>query len=65
MDGEKSNDFVQFIDGIELVNQQLGEVLGEMGIQPIPAVGEHTEAILRSLGRDAGAIDALRAAGAI
>ena len=34
-------------------------------MDPIPAVGEHTEAILRSLGRDAGAIDALRAAGAI
>jgi crotonobetainyl-CoA:carnitine CoA-transferase CaiB-like acyl-CoA transferase len=31
----------------------------------IPAVGEHTEAILRELGRDAAAIAALRAAGAI
>ncbi|MGF6528342.1 CaiB/BaiF CoA transferase family protein [Variovorax sp. PvP013] len=34
-------------------------------MDPIPAVGEHTEAILRALGRDAAAIDALRAAGAI
>lgn len=31
----------------------------------IPAVGEHTEAILRELGRDAAAIQGLRAAGAI
>ena len=32
---------------------------------PIPAVGEHTEAILRSLGHDAASIDQLRASGAI
>jgi molecular chaperone GrpE len=38
--GEKSNDFQQFVDGIGLVNQQLNEVLGEMGIQPIISVGE-------------------------
>jgi crotonobetainyl-CoA:carnitine CoA-transferase CaiB-like acyl-CoA transferase len=31
----------------------------------IPAVGEHTEAILRALGRDEGAIAALREAGAV
>ncbi|WP_374670131.1 CaiB/BaiF CoA transferase family protein, partial [Ramlibacter sp.] len=31
----------------------------------IPAVGEHTEAILRELGRDAEAIAALRASGAV
>lgn len=34
-------------------------------MDPIPAVGEHTEAILRELGRDASAIGRLRAAGAI
>jgi molecular chaperone GrpE len=38
--GGKSNDFQQFINGIVLVNQQLNEVLGEMGIQPIIAIGE-------------------------
>lgn len=38
--GEKSNDFQQFVDGVGLVNQQLNEVLGEMGIQPIISVGE-------------------------
>jgi molecular chaperone GrpE len=37
---EKSNDFQQFVDGIQLVNQQLNEVLEEMGIQPILSVGE-------------------------
>lgn len=30
-----------FFDGIMLVNQQLNEVLAEMGVQPIAAVGEH------------------------
>ncbi|MGJ7544065.1 CaiB/BaiF CoA transferase family protein [Variovorax sp. LT1R16] len=34
-------------------------------MDPIPAVGEHTEAILRSLGRGAEAIAALRAAEAV
>ena len=34
-------------------------------MDPVPAVGEHTEAILRSLGRDEAAIDRLRAAKAI
>lgn len=38
--GEKSNDFQQFVDGVGLVNQQLNEVLEEMGIQPIISVGE-------------------------
>ncbi len=37
---EKSADFQQFIDGIGLVNQQLSEVLIEMGIQPIVSVGQ-------------------------
>lgn len=37
---EKSIDFQHFIDGIQLVNHQLSEVLEEMGIQPIVAVGQ-------------------------
>lgn len=37
---EKSPDFQHFIDGIQLVNHQLSEVLEEMGIQPIIAVGQ-------------------------
>lgn len=37
---EKTPDFQHFIDGIQLVNHQLSEVLEEMGIQPIPAVGQ-------------------------
>jgi molecular chaperone GrpE len=37
---EKSPEFQQFLDGIFLVNQQLAEVLAEMGIEPISAVGK-------------------------
>ena len=37
----KQKDFKQFFDGIVLVNQQLNEVLAEMGVQPISSVGEH------------------------
>ncbi len=37
---EKSEEFQQFYDGIALVNQQLGEVFNEMGVQPIATVGE-------------------------
>lgn len=36
----KSKDFQQFIEGIVLVSQQLNEILAEMGVQPILAVGE-------------------------
>jgi molecular chaperone GrpE len=36
----RSQDFHQFFEGIVLVNQQLNEVLAEMGVQPIAAVGE-------------------------
>ena len=36
----KTREFEQFFAGIGLVNQQLSEVLGEMGIQPINSVGE-------------------------
>lgn len=36
----KSQDFEQFITGIVLVNHQLNEVLEEMGVQPIQAVGQ-------------------------
>ena len=39
-DGEQSKDFRQFFDGIALVNQQLNEVLNEMGVQPVVTVGE-------------------------
>lgn len=37
---ESSQDFKQFFEGIILVSQQLNEILAEMGVQPIIAVGE-------------------------
>jgi len=37
----KSKDFQQFVEGIVLVSQQLNEILAEMGVEPIFAVGEH------------------------
>jgi len=37
---EKPQDFQQFFEGIMLVSQQLNEILAEMGVQPIIAVGE-------------------------
>ncbi|EIF32914.1 putative acyl-CoA transferase/carnitine dehydratase [Burkholderia sp. Ch1-1] len=37
----------------------------EPRMDPVPALGEHTDAILRELGYDSARIDALRAAGAI
>ncbi len=37
----KSPDFHQFFEGIILVNRQLNEVLAEMGVSPIAAIGEH------------------------
>lgn len=36
----RSADFHQFFEGIVMVNQQLNEVLAEMGVSPIAAVGE-------------------------
>ncbi|HEX8738436.1 MAG TPA: nucleotide exchange factor GrpE [Pyrinomonadaceae bacterium] len=36
----KSPEFQHFLDGIYLVNQQLGEVLAEMGIEPIYSLGK-------------------------
>ena len=33
-------EFSKFYDGIALVNQQVNEVLGEMGVEPIRSVGE-------------------------
>lgn len=36
----KSRDFQQFFEGIILVSQQLNEILAEMGVQPIPALGK-------------------------
>ncbi|HEX6124918.1 MAG TPA: nucleotide exchange factor GrpE [Pyrinomonadaceae bacterium] len=37
---EQRDEIQQFFDGIVLVNQQVNEVLAEMGIQPIATVGE-------------------------
>ena len=37
---EKNAEFEQFFDGIVLVNQQVNEVLAEMGVQPIMTKGE-------------------------
>ncbi len=37
---EKLRDVQQFFEGIMLVGQQLSEVLEEMGVQPIVAVGQ-------------------------
>ena len=37
---DSAQNFQQFFEGILLVNQQLGEVLEEMGVQSIAAVGE-------------------------
>lgn len=37
---DRTNEFRQFFDGISLVNQQLNEVLAEMGVSTIAAVGE-------------------------
>jgi len=37
----KVKEFQHFFDGIVLVNQQLNEVLAEMGVQPIASVGEN------------------------
>lgn len=37
---QKTGEFQQFFEGIELVSQQLNEILAEMGVQPIVAVGE-------------------------
>lgn len=36
----RSEDFRQFFEGIVMVNQQLNEVLAEMGVSPIASVGE-------------------------
>lgn len=38
--GEKNDAFQQFFDGIVLVNQQVRDILGKMGIMPIRTVGE-------------------------
>lgn len=36
----EARDFKQFYEGIVLVSQQMNEILAEMGVQPINAVGE-------------------------
>lgn len=38
--GQRSEDFQQFHHGIVLVNQQLNEVLANMGVEPIVSVGK-------------------------
>jgi molecular chaperone GrpE len=43
---EKSAEFQQFFDGIELVGRQLSEILAEMGVMPIPALGEEFDPTL-------------------
>ncbi|MBK9215265.1 MAG: nucleotide exchange factor GrpE [Chloracidobacterium sp.] len=40
LDGKKSDDFQQFFDGIVLVNKQVRETLGGMGVEAIKTVGE-------------------------
>jgi|CXWL01.1.fsa_nt_gi molecular chaperone GrpE len=37
---KKTDEFQQFYDGIVLVNQQVNEVFGGMGVEPIKTVGE-------------------------
>lgn len=37
----RSEEFQQFYDGIALVNQQVHEVLADMGVEPIKTVGEN------------------------
>lgn len=41
LSGDQSKNFQHLFEGIVLVSQQLNEVLAEMGIEPIPSVGEH------------------------
>jgi molecular chaperone GrpE len=36
----ETKEFQLFYDGIALVNQQVNEVLGEMGVEPIKSIGE-------------------------
>lgn len=38
--GDQANNFRHFFDGIVMVNQQLNDVLAEMGVEPISSVGE-------------------------
>ena len=37
---DRMKEFQLFYDGIALVNQQVNEVLGEMGVEPIKSIGE-------------------------
>lgn len=41
LSGDQTKNFQHLFDGIVLVNQQLNEVLIEMGVEPIASVGEH------------------------
>jgi crotonobetainyl-CoA:carnitine CoA-transferase CaiB-like acyl-CoA transferase len=57
------------------IGSPVGPVLGllpppespdwDMRLDPIPALGQHTESVLRELGFDAAALAAMRAAGVI
>lgn len=38
---QKNTEFQQFVEGIEMVSQQLNEILAEMGVHPIIALGEN------------------------
>ena len=40
MPEDRRNEMQQFLDGLVLVNQQVNDVLAEMGVQPIATVGE-------------------------
>lgn len=39
--GGRSQEFVQFYEGIALVGKQITDVLAEIGVEQIPSVGEH------------------------
>jgi crotonobetainyl-CoA:carnitine CoA-transferase CaiB-like acyl-CoA transferase len=68
------------VEALELIHEVVHPTAGSMrllgsavsiggfddrGVAPPPLLGEHTGDVLRELGRDEGAIEALRAAGAI
>ena len=40
LQAEESKEFKHFLQGVELINKQLNDVLESLGIQPIAAVGE-------------------------
>jgi len=40
VEASESEEFRHFLNGVELINKQLNDVLESFGVQPIPAVGE-------------------------